>query len=89
MIFIINKLIDFDGRIDYILLFQSALMQIHYNIAATSNKELLIPTGSYKFPFDLTESTNNYVSKIQRFVLPEKPTNDASVMFGDINNDGF
>lgn len=44
--------LDFDGRIDLILLFKSGLIQIHYNKIPSSRSKLITPNGHATFPFD-------------------------------------
>ena len=42
------------------------------------------------FPFDLYETTENYVAKIQRIKLSTfRPISISGLLFGDFNLDGY
>jgi hypothetical protein len=71
-------------------LFKSGLIQVHYNKIANSQAKLIEPNGFELFPFDLYETSDNYVAKIQRIKLPTfTPVSSSALLFGDFNLDGY
>ena len=72
------------------MLFKSGLIQVHYNRIANSQVKLIEENGFEMFPFDLYETTENYVAKIQRIKLPTfTPISTSALLFGDFNLDGY
>ena len=71
-------------------MFKSGLIKVHYNKIPNSQIYLIEPNGYEIFPFDLYETTDNYVSKIQQIQLPTfKPVSTSALLFGDFNLDGY
>ncbi len=81
--------IDFDGKVDLILLFKSGTIQIHYNTQPNSQIQLIMSEGYQSFPYDLYQSENS-AAKIQR-LKPTiyLPSSTSTLLFGDFNLDGF
>lgn len=77
-------ILDFDGKNDLVILLATGDLQIHYN---KHGSETTLCSGSDN-PFDFSISTTT-LTYLQRVALNQAVTDDAVLLFGDYDNDGY
>ena len=86
-------IVDFDGAIDLVLLFQDATgspyLEVHHNKFPSTTNTLC--ENNANFPFDMGDLVDGTIKKIQRYQLWGRlnPAVLPVIRFGDLDSDGY